>query len=68
MDDLAQFEQDNRRMAEFFGAPYWDSAWLAETFGIQMQALPIDWQTRSNEGEKVEILNAINQHMREVAP
>jgi len=68
MDDPKQFEQDNRRMAEFFGLPYWDSAWLAETFGIQMQALPIDWQTRINEDEKVEILNAINQHMREVVP
>jgi len=68
MDDLVQFAQDNRRMAEFFGAPYWDAAWLAQTYGIQMQALPADWQSRTDEGEKAEILNAINQYMSEVQP
>jgi hypothetical protein len=68
MDDLAQFAQDNRRMAEFFGAPYWDAAWLAQAYGIQMQALPADWQSRTDEGEKAEILKAINQYMSEVQP
>lgn len=68
MDNLAQFEKDNRRMAEFFGAPYWDSAWLMKTFGMRMQPLPSDWQTRTEEGEKAEILNIVNQYMSEVNP
>jgi len=55
-DDLQTGYQD---YAGLFGTPVWDSQWLEDSFGIQMENLPEEWRSANDSTELEAITNLI---------
>ena len=51
---------DREMKSSIFGLPLWDNAWLEESYGIVMKALPDDWQEATDTDARDAILNEIN--------
>ena len=54
---------DREMKSSIFGLPLWDNAWLEESYGIVMKALPDDWQEATDTEARDAILNEINAYL-----
>ncbi len=68
LENLPNYANEAAESARVNGEAVWNAAWLEETFGLGMKALPENWQNASSETERQTILDALNAFMQEAKP
>ncbi|MBC8334582.1 MAG: hypothetical protein ISR59_03885 [Anaerolineales bacterium] len=53
---------DREMKSSIFSLPLWDSAWLEESYGLAMKALPDSWKDATDTAIRDAILNEINAY------
>jgi len=60
--DLAQVAGEYRLLTELYGASTWNTAWLAQTYGLAMRPLPAGWRSSTAETDRQAILDELNAY------
>jgi len=57
-----QVAGEYRLLTELYGAPTWNAAWLAQTYGLSMRPLPAGWRSFTAETDRQAILDELNAY------
>jgi len=49
-------------LTELYGAPTWNAAWLAHTYGLSMRPLPAGWRSFTAETDMQAIQDELNAY------
>jgi len=55
-----EIASDRLAVATIYDSQPWDAKWLSNTYHLDMQSLPVDWQSFTNENEKQYILSVLS--------
>ncbi len=55
-----EIASDRLAVATLYDSQPWDAKWLSNTYHLDMQSLPVDWQSFADESEKQYILSVLS--------
>ncbi len=62
---LKDFQVEAQAVSDLYGAELWDVAWLGDSFGLELQPLPENWQNAQSDADLKIILNELNRYLAE---
>jgi len=63
IDDAQGMQSDRLAISDLHGIVPWDAAWLTQTYQLEMQSLPENWQGFTDDAEIQAIMSAINSYL-----
>jgi hypothetical protein len=60
--DSQTMSEDRAVSAQLQGVGPWDAAWLEKAYGLEMQPLPENWQTFTDEANKQSVMDALKAY------
>ena len=58
--DVTENARDRLTVATLYDSQPWDAKWLSNTYHLDMQTLPENWQSLTDENEKQYILSVLS--------